>query len=263
MTQAPNLLNLLSPYNIVVYMLVFTRITGLFQSAPFFSTIQAPVMTKVWFAGIVAFILYPIVYMQKNFILPKDMAEFIILIIAEFLIGFLIGFIANLILEGVRMCGSVLSIQMGLSMSEALDPATGVSAPEISRLYVYLTTLIFLATGAYQFLFSALLNSFHAVPMGVFVAFDSTIFNSILQIFSQCFKIAFGVAFPIFSVLLTSDVLLGMMSKMMPQMNIYMVAIPVKIYIGLFLVLAFLSATSVYLQGVIKNYMHAISVLFT
>lgn len=263
MTQAPNLLNLLSPYNIVVYMLVFTRITGLFQSAPFFSTLQAPIMTKLWFAGIVAFILYPIVYTQKNFILPKDTPEFIILIAIEFLIGYLIGFIANLMIEGVRMSGSILSIQMGLSMSEALDPATGVNSTEISRLYVYLATLIFLATGAYQFLFASLLSSFQGIPMGVFPLFNADIVNSMLQVFAQCFKIAFGVAFPIFSVLLISDVLLGMMSKMMPQMNIYMVAIPVKIYIGLFLVLAFLSATNIYLQGVIKNYMHAISVMFT
>jgi len=263
MTQAPNLLNLLSPYNIIIFMLVFTRITGLFQSAPFFSTIQAPLLTKLWLAAIIAFILYPIVYTQKNFILPKDMVEFIILLTAEFLIGFLIGFIANLIIEGVRMSGSILSIQMGLSMSEALDPATGVNSTEMSRIYIYLTTLIFLATGAYQILFATLLNSFNAVPMGIFTIFDSNVINSMLTVFSQCFKIAFGVAFPIFSVLLISDILLGMMSKMMPQMNIYMVAIPVKIYIGLFLLLAFLSATNIYLQGVIKNYMHAINIIFT
>ncbi len=263
MSQAPNLLNLLSPYNIVVFMLIFTRISGLFQSAPFFSTIQAPIMTKIWFAGIIAFILYPIIYTQKNFILPKDTPEFIILIAMEFLIGYLIGFVANLMIEGVRMSGSILSIQMGLSMSEALDPATGVNSTEISRLYVYLATLIFLASGAYQFLFAAFLNSFQGIPMGIFPLFDTNIINSLMQIFSQCFKIAFGVAFPIFSVLLISDVLLGMMSKMMPQMNIYMVAIPVKIYIGLFLMLAFLSATNIYLQGVIKNYMHAIAAMFT
>ena len=83
-----------------------------------------------------------------------------------------------------------------------------------------------------------------------------------LVLFAQIFKVAFGVALPVFSVLLISDILLGMMSKMMPQMNIYMVAIPIKIYIGLFLILAFLSATNVYLQGVIKNYMQALSLLF-
>ena len=80
--------------------------------------------------------------------------------------------------------------------------------------------------------------------------------------FAQIFKVAFGVALPIFSVLLISDILLGISSKMMPQMNIYMVALPVKIYIGFFLILAFLSATNTYLQGVIKNYIQALGLIF-
>ncbi len=263
MTQIPSLVNLLSPYNIVIYMLVFTRITGLIVSAPFFSSIQAPVMTKIWFSATIAFIMYPLVIASKNFIMPHSMPEFIILISIEFLIGYLIGFVANLIIEGVRMAGSIISIQMGLSMSEALDPATGVSSTELSRVYIYVTTLIFLATGAYQMLFIALNSSFSAIPMGVFPILDNNVISALLSLFAQLFKISFGVAFPIFSVLLISDMLLGLMSKMMPQMNIYMVAIPVKIYIGLFLFLAFLGATNTYLQEIIKNYMQAINLLFT
>lgn len=263
MTQTSNLLNLLSAHNIVVFMLVFTRLTGLMQSAPFLSTISAPTMTKIWFSATIAFIFYPIVLVSKAFIMPRDMVEFIILIAAEFLIGYLIGFIANLILEGVRMTGSILSIQTGLSMSEALDPATGVSSNDISRIYIYLATLVFLATGAYQMLFIVIYNSFNAIPMGIFPMMDAGVVNSVLHLFTQLFKIAFGVALPIFSVLLISDILLGLMSKMMPQMNIYMVALPVKIYIGLFLILAFLSLTGTYLQGVIERFMQAINLLFT
>lgn len=262
MTHAPNLINLLSPYNIVIYMLVFTRLTGMIQTAPFFSSIQAPTMTKLWFGAVVAFIMYPLVYASKTYIMPKNMTEFLILIAFEFLIGYLIGFVANLILEGVRMSGNIFSIQMGLSMSEALDPATGISSNEISRIYIYLATLIFLATGAYQILFMALFGSFSGIPIGQFPFFDANLVNSMMILFAQIFKVAFGVALPVFSVLLISDILLGMMSKMMPQMNIYMVAIPVKIYIGLFLILAFLSATNIYLQGVIKNYMEALSLIF-
>ena len=112
-------------------------------------------------------------------------------------------------------------------------------------------------------LFMAVFGSFNGLPIGNIPIFDSQFVNSMLILFGQVFKIAFGVALPVFSVLLISDLLLGMMSKMMPQMNIYMVAIPIKIYIGLFLILAFLSATNVYLQGVIQNYIQAIGLIFT
>ena len=259
----PNLLNLLSPYNIVIFMLVFTRIAGMIQNAPFFNNLKTPTVTKLWFSALIAFIIYPIIHASKNYIMPHGMAEFIILIIFEFLIGYLIGFVANLIIEGVRMSGNIFSIQMALSMSEALDPATGISSNEISKLYIYLTTLIFLATGAYQFLFITIFGSFSSIPIGNFVLFDAQIINSFMILFAQIFKIAFGLALPIFSVLLITDILLGMRSKMMPQMNIYMVAIPVKIYIGLFLIFGFLSATNIYLQGVIQNYMRALSLIFT
>ena len=143
MIQTANLVNILSPNNIIIFMLIFTRVSGFFQTAPFFSTIQAPIITKMWFSAIIAFIFFPLVVASKGFILPKDMVEFGILLAIEFFVGFLIGFTANLIIEGVRMSGSILSIQMGLSMSEALDPATGVNATELSRLYIYLTILIF------------------------------------------------------------------------------------------------------------------------
>ncbi len=112
-------------------------------------------------------------------------------------------------------------------------------------------------------LFIALFDSFSAIPMGVVPIFEGGVLNGILTLFGQLFKISFGIALPIFSVLLISDVLLGMMNKMMPQMNIFMVALPVKIYIGYFLMLSFLSGTSVYLRGVIKNYIEAITLLFT
>ena len=88
MTQ-PNLLNLLSPYNIVVFMLIFTRLAGMIQTAPFFSSIKAPNMTKIWFSALIAFIMYPIVFTSKNYVIPHSMVEFIILIIFELCLLFL------------------------------------------------------------------------------------------------------------------------------------------------------------------------------
>ena len=261
--QASGLISLLTPVNIIVYMLVFTRLSGFMNSAPFFSSIQAPAMVKLWFSATIAFLIYPIILQSKNFIIPHSMPELIILLIIEFLVGFLIGFLANLVFEGVRMSGSILSIQMGLSMSEALDPATGIQSNEISRIYIYLALIIFLTTGAYQILFISLFDSFSAIPIGVFPLFDGTMVKGILTLFTQLFKIGFGIALPIFAVLLISDMLLGLMSKMMPQMNIFMVALPVKMYIGFFLMMAFLTGSAAFIQSTIQNYIQAIGLLFT
>jgi len=261
--MAPNLLNLLSPTNVIVYMLVFTRISGLMNSAPFFSTLPMPRHLKMWFAATIAFILYPVVLNSSRYIMPHSMPEFAILLSIEFFIGYLLGFLVNLVIEGARMTGSTISIQMGLAISEALDPATGVRSNELSRIYVYLTLIIFLSTGAYQMMFMTLSDSFSGIPMGVVPLFDGQVVQGVLKLFGQLFKISFGLALPIFSVLLISDILLGMMNKMIPQMNIYMVALPIKMYIGLILILSFLSGSAVYIEGILKNYIQAIKLLFT
>ena len=75
-------------------------------------------MTKMWFVATAAFIFYPMVQAAKSLVLPNSMPEFVILILIEFFVGYLIGFVANLLFEGARLAGSILSVQMGTSMSE-------------------------------------------------------------------------------------------------------------------------------------------------
>lgn len=263
MGAAPDLLTLFSPKNIVVFMLIFTRMSGLFATAPFFSTFQMPEMVKIWFCALISFILYPILSAKAHFVMPNSMPEFAILIAVEFAIGFAIGFIANLLFVGVTMVGELISIQMGLSMASVLDPNTGESSPVISNFYTYLVTLVFLGTGAYEYLFAAVYKSFFALPVGLVGVFQPGIVEGTLVLSSQIFQIAFGLAMPIFSVLLVCDILLGMMSKVMPQMNIFMVSLPFKVFLGLTLILLFLKGSMTYLIDVINNYMQAIMGLFT
>ena len=81
MTQVPTLTNLLSANNIVLFMLVFTRLVGLVQTAPFFSTISMPTMPKLWLCATISFIFYPLVQGSGRYMLPHNMGEFIILIL--------------------------------------------------------------------------------------------------------------------------------------------------------------------------------------
>lgn len=263
MGDAPNLLALFSPKNIVVFMLIFTRLSGLFATAPFFSTFQMPDQVKIWFCALISFILYPILSAKAQFIMPHSMPEFAILLAIEFAIGFAIGFIANLLFAGVQMVGELISIQMGLSMANILDPVSGENSTVISSLYIYLVTLVFLGSGAYEYLFAAVYKSFFAMPVGFIGVFNTGITQGILHLSGQMFQIAFGLAMPIFSVLLVCDILLGMMSKVMPQMNIFMVSLPFKVFLGLIMIFVFLKGSVAYLMDVIGTYMQAILGLFT
>ena len=263
MPDAPSLLSIFSPKNIVIFMLVFTRMSGLFATAPFYSTFSRTEQVKIWFCALISFILYPILSAKAHFIMPHSMPEFAILIAIEFAIGFAIGFIANLLFVGVSMVGELISIQMGLSMANVLDPVSGESSTIMSSLYTYLVTLVFLGLGAYEYLFAAVYKSFFVMPVGLEGIFNTGILEGTLTLSGQMFQIAFGLAMPIFSVLLVCDILLGMMSKVMPQMNIFMVSLPFKVFLGLVLILLFLKGSISYLSDVISEYMQAIMSLFT
>ncbi|GBF23649.1 flagellar biosynthetic protein FliR, partial [Candidatus Gastranaerophilus sp. (ex Termes propinquus)] len=152
----PEILNLLSPVNIIVFILVLTRLSGMFVSAPFFSTFNFPEQVKALFAASIAFIIFPVVAQNANFILPTSSPGLLVLVLLEFAIGFLIGFVANIVFFAARIAGTILSIQMSLSMAEVLDPATGEQSTAISGIYVYLATLVFFAINAHNWLFETL-----------------------------------------------------------------------------------------------------------
>ena len=161
------------------------------------------------------------------------------------------------------MVGELISIQMGLSMANVLDPVSGESSTVMSSLYTYLVTLVFIGLGAYEYLFAAVYKSFFVMPTGFSGVFSAGVIDGTMTLAGQMFQIAFGLAMPIFSVLLVCDILLGMMSKVMPQMNIFMVSLPFKVFLGLILILVFLKGSIAYLTDVIAQYLQAILSLFT
>lgn len=256
------LLQLLSPKNIVGFIMVVTRLSGMMVSAPLFSTYPIPPQVKAWLVALVAFIMYPLVSANANFIVPTSMPEMTLFLLKEFGVGFLIGFLANFIFVGIQMAGQLLSQQVGLAMSSMLDPATQAHIPVIGELYLMLTTMIFLGLNAHQWLFAAVYQSFIKIPPGLDNFFTPIIVQQVLHMSSQMFAISLGLVLPIFCVLFVLEILLGVLAKMIPQMNIFMVAIPLKIYIGLVLMIMFLSPMANYITNLIKAYMATVMKMF-
>ena len=253
---------LFSISNIVLFMAILTRLSGLFASAPLFSTYPIPNQVKVWLAAVIAFILFPIVQANTHFAVPNSAPALTLILFKEFLVGYAIGYCANILFIGVELGVNTFAIQMGLSVDQALNPTSGGSSPVITQAYTYLATMIFIGLGAHQWLFSAIYNSFKSMPVGYTVAFSPQIFEQILVITGHVFSIGLGIAIPIFSVLFITDILLGFTSKMMPQMNIFMVSMPLKIYLGLLLSLIFMRPMAEYIAVIIEQFMTKISTIF-
>jgi len=257
-----NLDVLFSVSNIILFMAIITRLSGLFMTAPIFSTYPIPMQVKVWLAATIAFILFPIVQYNTSFVVPNSVPALSLILLKEFLIGFAMGFCANIVFIGVELGVNMFAVQMGLSASQALNPASGGTSPVITRAYTFLAAMLFLAIGAHQWLFSALYNSFKTMPIGYTFNFTPEIVGQIVTMTSQLFSIGLGVALPIFGVLFITDVLLGFTSKMMPQMNIFMVSMPLKIYLGLILSLIFMRPMAEYISVLIERVLTNIALMF-
>lgn len=260
--MAADLMYLLSPGSILVFIIVFTRIAGMISSAPLFSTYPIPTQAKVWLCAVVAFIMYPVVLKTSGLHAPTNMIEMTLFLVKEFFIGFLIGFIAKFIFTAVQIGGQTLGIQMGVAMGQVLDPTSNEQTPLIGQLYVYIATIVFVALNAHQWLFTSVYKSFSAIPPGLEFIFTPALVKQVIILFSNMFVISFQIILPIFCVLLVSEVLMGFMAKMMPQMNIFMVALPFKIGLGLILIIMFTAPTISYLAFAIERYMGGILRLF-
>ena len=257
-----NLDVLFSVSNILLFMAIITRISGLFASAPLFSKYPIPMQGKVWLAALIAFVLFPIVQYNTNFVAPNSIPALTVILFKEFLIGYAMGFCANIIFVGIELGVNMFAIQMGLSASQALNPSSGGASPIITQAYTYLATMIFIALGAHQWLFSALYNSFKSMPIGYAFTFSPSMAEHIITFTSQMFNISLSIALPIFGVLFITDVLLGFTSKMMPQMNIFMVSMPLKIYLGLLLSLVFMRPMAEYIAVLIERFLTQVSLIF-
>jgi len=260
--MSTDLLTLLSPKNIILFIVVFTRLGGMMTSAPIFATYPIPMQIKTWLIATISLIVFPIVLAKSGFQMPTSMPGLTVILLKEFMIGYIIGFIANIVFVGVEMAAEMLSIQMGISIAQALNPLTGDQSPVIGQAYTLLTAMVFIGLNAHQWLFSAIFQSFSSIPPGYGFLINGELIHQIIFVTGQMFSIALGLALPIFSVLLITDVLLGFVSKMMPQMNIFMVAMPLKIYLGLLLMVMFMQPMYAYIGVLVEKFLTGIMSIF-
>lgn len=257
-----DLMSLIAPKNIIGFIMVITRLSGMIVTAPLFSKYPIPPQVKAWLVAIVAFIMYPVVVAKSSFIVPTNLPELTLYLTKEFVIGALIGFIANFIFVGVQMAGQLLSQQIGLAMSNIMDPATQTSNPVLGEFYMIIATMLFLTLNAHQMLFVAVYQSFEKIPPGLNILYTPAFVDQILHMSSDIFLISLKLVLPLFCVFFVMEVLFGVLAKMIPQMNIFMVAIPFKIYIGLMLMIVFVSPMANYMSVLIENHMQTMLKMF-
>ena len=221
-----------SQYGLETFFLIMVRITSFMYIAPFFGQTNTPQRTKLGFALILSFLLYMILPEQTlNYSNTLDYAA---IIIKEAITGILMGFSAFICNSIVLFAGHVFDMEIGLTMATIYDPQTRTQVSVSGQLYQNLFMLIFIATGMHWYLLSALVDSFTAIPIGG-VNIRITVINLFIEFISDYFIIGFRIGLPVFASSMLVNIVLGIMTKVAPQMHMFSIGMQLKILAGLFI----------------------------
>lgn len=211
-------------------LLVFVRITSFMISAPVFSGRQIPATYKIGLSAVLSIIC---VSMVKEPVRDPALWTLFLLILKEFIVGIVLGMVANILFNAVQLAGSLMDIQIGFSMASLFDPTFGTNTQLTGRLQNILAMLVLFTTNAHHLLIQGILSSFDWVSVQASVPawMDGRISTFLLQCIEQMFMIGFMMAAPIIGTLLVVDIAIGIIARTVPQMNIFVVAPPIKILI--------------------------------
>lgn len=214
------------------FLLIFVRISGIFIMAPIFGSRNITGRIKACLALLITYIIFPLVF-NDTAVIPDHFLPYLFLVAGELLVGLILGFVSSLIFSAIQMAGQLLDMQIGFGIINMIDPLSGQQAPLIGNFKYILALFTFLATNGHHVLLSALFASFKLIPVSGVVV-NGAIAEFIVDMIGSMFVLALKISLPIIVSLLLTDMALGILARTMPQMNIFVVGVPGKIIIGIF-----------------------------
>ena len=210
---------------------VFARLMGFFRFAPVFNKKEIPGMIKICLALLFTIIITP-------FLSPATLAgtqdSFILSILLNFAVGAMIGYLAQLILLAVDAGADMINMQMGLSSAMVLDPTTSSQVSILTRIMALLGVLIFMHVGGVYWLIRALLRSFEIFPLFATSVPLKEIVNMdyLIKMSSNVLFMGLQIASPVLLATLGQDIILGVISKTAPQVNVFQLSFLFKPVFG-------------------------------
>lgn len=231
------MLELINLSQLPVFLLIIARVAAFFVTMPLFSYKTIPMPFKVGISFFLALIMVSTVGVDT---LPIDLTYFILLI-KEIIVGLLIGLLAYIILAAIQIAGGFIDFQMGFAIANVIDPQTGAQSP-LTGQYFYIIALFFLlSVDGHHLLIDGIFYSYQLIPIDTFINFgNGSIVEFVISTFNKMFVIAFQMSIPIVGCLFLVDVALGIIARTVPQLNVFVVGPPIKIFVSFVVILFYL-----------------------
>jgi flagellar biosynthetic protein FliR len=229
----PQILDLLGVSNILVFVMALTRVTPLFIIAPVFSSKQIPTQVKVVVALALAIGLTTAATPEKP--MPDGTFAMVGMLTVELLVGFAIAFSLAAVTAALEVAGTLLDFTIGFSFGAQIDPVSGNQNAVLARTYDLIGVVIFLAIGGDQWVIQGIARSYELVPVGSTPDIGRLV-EGADHTFAAIFGSALQIAAPVLLALVLTDVGFGLVTRVVPQLNIFSVGLPVKVIVGLILI---------------------------
>ncbi|WP_027408699.1 flagellar biosynthetic protein FliR [Anoxybacteroides tepidamans] len=233
-----------------VFLLIFARVASFFVTLPLFSYRTIPNTYKIGLSFFVSWLMF--LGMKKG---PVALDEaYILLVLKEVLVGLCIGLLAYIVMAAIQIVGGLIDFQMGFAIANVIDPQTGAQSPLAGQYLYTFALLLLLVLNGHHILLDGIFYSYQLIPLNHAFSFaHGNIVQYVAKTFSEMFVIAFQMSAPIVGCLFLVDIALGIVARTVPQLNIFVVGLPVKIVVALLLLILMMATLFVAAQHLFET----------
>ena len=236
------------------FILTFTRLSGLLITLPILSYPMITNRYRIALALLMSLILFPVI--EQSQIQINSNPELLIAVARELLIGLLLGMGTRVLFEAFSWAGAFVGRQMGIAMANVMDPTSEGQIPVVSQFWLLILVVYFFAVNGHHMLFSTLYRNFQVIPVGM-GTLTAEAGRQVIGTGGQAFLTAFQFSAPAIVFLLLVDTAIAFTARIMPQMNVFMVTLPLKIATGLVVLIITLDMFemlfAIVYQGILDN----------
>ncbi|MBE5940509.1 MAG: flagellar biosynthetic protein FliR [Lachnospiraceae bacterium] len=215
------------------FLLILVRMASFASIAPFFGHANVPARYKVGLAACLSLMIYTLIGSQPlEYATVWDYGRFVII---EAIAGMLIGLSANLCVMIISFAGRIIDMEIGLSMNTLYDPTTRQEMSVSGNFYYYGVLFLMLVSNMHYFLLSAMIDSYSLIPIGGAV-FNESLQDIFVGFLTEYFIIGFRICLPVFAVAVLMNCIMGIMTKVAPQIHMFSVGLQLKVLAGLLVI---------------------------
>ncbi len=210
----------------LIFLLVLTRMSGMFMLAPVWGSRSMPVRVRAFLAIGVSMVVAPLLW-GTSIQEPRNLIDLMVLMVCDFAIGLSLGLAIMIYFAGLQLAGQVMGQMSGMSLAEVVNPAFETSVPVFAQFLHLLMLSVFVLTNGHHQVLDALMESFRQMPPGQ-THFSMSLVDALTRVTTFSFTLGLQVAAPVMIALLLSVLIMGLISRTLPQLNVLAVGFSVN-----------------------------------